>query len=158
MKKFKHYALIFSLVLIPSVVFAEVIASWSNVVVRGHSKDKKVIRLNPGTYHFTLKIKAKSKHPKVKFKIVQKNAVVGRKKLFESTYKRSGTFSGTFIVQARRVTNISGAASGRYSPNSASASGSYSGNMENVEATRKISFIIKNKKGKRIKYSLTIKK
>jgi hypothetical protein len=151
-----------SLMIFPSVLLAETIVEWNNITVRGGHKDKKIMRLNPGKYNFTLKIKTKARRPKVKFKISQKNAVLGRKQLFKSTYKK-GTKKGQFIVQARRLRSASGSASGEYHQNEqgtgASGAGAFEADMANVDATRKIIFIVKNPIGKKkIKYSLKITK
>ena len=137
----------------------QVIADWTNITVRGGHKDKKVQRLNPGTYKFTLTVGVK-KGNKVKLIINQKNAVVGKKRLHMSKYGE-GTHNGEFVVQARRLESASGSASGEYhnSPEGTggSAAGSFEDEMTNVNATREVTFILKNPIGKkRIKYGLKI--
>ena len=151
-----------SLIIFPSALLAKPIVEWNNITVRGGHKDKKIMRLDPGKYNFTLKISTRARRPKVKFKISQKNAVIGRKQLFKSTYKK-GTKRGQFIVQARRMTNISGSVSGEVhnTPESTggAASGEFQDEIVNVNATRKIIFVVKNPIGKKkIKYSLKITK
>jgi len=159
MKKFKSIAIICALALIPSGLFAgEVVANWKNIKVRGKGKSVHKIRLNPGTYTFKLTVRTKAKHPKYRLKISQKNAVLGRKELFNTKYTTKGTQTGTFVVQARRLTSASVNAHGSNTPASASAGGSYQGTMENVDATRKIIFKVKNKKLKKLKYDLVVNK
>ena len=150
--------------MMPNVLAAEVINDWKNITVKGGKKDKKVERLNPGTYNFTLKISGKGKNVKPKFIINQKNAVVGVKKLHGSKYGK-GTHTGKFIVQARRLTSASGSAAGGVDVSPAgvitggNAEAAYEGTMENVDATRQITFKVKNPVGKKkIKYSLKITK
>ncbi len=147
--------------LIPSRLSAEVLQDWNNITVTSTNPDKKEMSMSPGTYKFTLQISGEGRNPNPRFKIKQQTGSgIVNKTLYNSQHGR-GTHEGKFEVEAKRLTEASGSASGSVTatPGSrgGSGSGSYASTMESVDANRKVIFKVSNPiHKKKIKYSLKI--